>query len=172
MSKSESNSIILDSTAIRDKVKRMAYEIYEDFFEEKELFLLGVDSQGYFLAQLIFAELRNVHPIKYQVGKVTINKKDPLKNEANISLPHNSTLKGGCVILIDDVLNSGKTLAYAMSPLLNMGPRKLQVCVLINRDHNVFPVSPNYVGLSLGTTLEEHVEVSLEKKGKESAFLH
>ena len=155
-----------------DKVRRMAYEIFENYFEEKELILIGIASQGHLLAELLYKELKAIHPINYQVGSIHLNKKDPKSEDPVIQLQKGTALKNSCVILVDDVLNSGRTLAYSMTALLNEGPRKMQVCVLINRDHKVFPVAPDYIGLSLGTTLDEHVEVNLEKKGMEEAFLH
>ena len=69
-----------------------------------------------------------------------------------------------CIVIVDDVLNSGRTLAYAMNPFLNAEIKKIEVAVLVNRSHPSFPIMPTYTGLELATTLSEHVEVVLGKK--------
>ncbi len=148
----------------------MAFEIYENHFEEKELVLLGIKSQGELLAKLLLKELKKIQSIPFHLGSIQLDKKDPLKDEIRLELGK-SDIKGKSIILVDDVLHSGRTLAFAMKPLLEYKLKKLQVCVLINRDHKSFPVTPDYVGLSLGTTLDEHVEVVLDKKGEELAYL-
>ncbi len=147
----------------------MAYEIYENTFQEKELILIGIKNQGALLAKLLLKEMKKINSIEYKVGEISLNKKTPLKEEVILSLSKEEISKK-TVILVDDVLHSGKTLAYAMKPLLNHDLKKLQVCVLINRDHKSFPVTPDYIGLSLGTTLDEHIEVLLDKQGDEHAY--
>jgi len=148
----------------------MAFEIHENYFDSTELVMIGIKAQGVLLADMIHKELKKIHPIKYHMGTLSINKKDPLESEIHMELS-STDLKGKSVILFDDVLHSGSTLAYGMKPLLEFKLKRLQVGVLINRDHKFFPVTPDYVGLSLGTTLDEHVEVILDEKGKEIAYL-
>jgi pyrimidine operon attenuation protein / uracil phosphoribosyltransferase len=161
---------ILDSDQIHKKVRRMAFEIHENYFDSTELVMIGIKYQGVLLADMIHKELKKIHPIQYHLGSLSINKKEPFDSGIELQLDL-SDLEGRSVILFDDVLHSGKTLAYGMKPLLEFKLKRLQVGVLINRDHKSFPVTPDYVGLSLGTTLDEHVEVILDEKGKEFAYL-
>ena len=160
----------MDSDQIKKKVRRMAYEIFENYFDEKELILVGIRTQGELLSKLLHRDLKKIHDIKYHLGRITLNKKEPLKEAVQLDLDLDS-LDGKSLILVDDVLHSGRTLAFAMKPLLEQNLSRIQVCVLINRDHKSFPVTPDYIGLSLGTTLDEHVEVSLDEKGEEIAYL-
>lgn len=148
----------------------MAYEIYENSFNESELFLVGIRAQGTLLSRLLHQELKKIHPIEYHLGEVVLDKKASLESDIVLDIP-DTPMEGRSMILVDDVLHSGRTLAYSMKPILELNLKSLQVCVLINRDHKSFPVTPDYVGLSLGTTLDERVEVSLDNKSEELAFL-
>jgi pyrimidine operon attenuation protein/uracil phosphoribosyltransferase len=165
-----SSKLILDNTQIAQKIKRMAYEIYENNFEAKELTLIGIQKHGYKLTESLLKELKAIFKIKYEVIPVVLDKKNPVSFAPDFS-EQNENIKGKTVILIDDVLNSGRTLMYAIKPILELEPKSLQVAVLINRDHKNFPVHPDFTGLSLATTIQEHVEVTLNKKGEYSAYL-
>lgn len=72
--------------------------------------------------------------------------------------------------MVDDVANTGKTMYYALKPVMEFSPRKVQVAVLVDRQHKLFPVSSDFVGLSLNTTMQEHIRVELVK-GKAEAYL-
>jgi pyrimidine operon attenuation protein / uracil phosphoribosyltransferase len=73
------------------------------------------------------------------------------------------------VIIVDDVLNSGRTLAYSLGVFLTIPLKKLQTMVLIDRSHGIFPVSTDFTGLKLATILKEHVDVVLDEPGQEDA---
>lgn len=164
------SKLILDNEQIAQKIKRMAYEIYENNFDAKELTLIGIQEHGYKLTESLLKELKAIFNIEYNVIPVVLDKKNPVSFAPDFAA-QGKNIKGKTVILIDDVLNSGRTLMYAIRPLLELEPRILQVAVLINRDHKNFPVHPDYTGLSLATTIQEHVEVRLNKQGEYSAWL-
>ncbi|MEJ0054776.1 MAG: phosphoribosyltransferase family protein [Bacteroidota bacterium] len=160
---------VLEDSQVRQKIRRMAYEIYENNFSEKSIVLAGIDGQGYVLAQLLEKELISISPLEVTTVKVTLDKEHPQKNEVSLDEPL-ETLKKKSVVLIDDVLNTGRTLAYGMKPFLSIEVKKIEVAVLVNRSHPRFPVQPNYTGYELSTTLAEHVEVVLGKKS--AVYLH
>jgi pyrimidine operon attenuation protein / uracil phosphoribosyltransferase len=156
-------SLILDSAKVAQKIKRIAFEIYENNFKEKSLILAGIDGQGYSFAELLSKEIESISGIKVTIVKVKLDKTAPQQSEINVD-HHEKEYKKKCVILVDDVLNSGRTLAYGMKPFLNTEVKKIEVAVLVNRSHPLFPIMPTYTGLELSTTLNEHVEVVLGKK--------
>ena len=162
-------NLVLEDVQVRQKIRRMAYEIYENNFSEKVIVLAGIEGQGYVLAQLLSKEIVSISPLEAVTVKVSVNKESPQKEEVKLDVLLES-LKKKSVILIDDVLNSGRTLAYGMKPFLAIEVKKIEVAVLVNRSHPRFPVQPNYTGYELSTTLTEHVEVLLGKKS--AVYLH
>lgn len=156
-------SLILDTAKVVQKIKRIAFEIYENNFKEKSIVLAGIDGQGFVFAELLGKEIESISEIKVIIAKVKLDKFSPKQSEVAISIAEKE-FKKKCIIIIDDVLNSGRTLAYAMSPFLNTEIKKIEVAVLVNRSHPAFPIMPTYTGLELATTLNEHVEVVLGKK--------
>ncbi len=161
--------LILDSAQVNQKIKRMAYEIYENNFKERIVVLAGIEGQGYTLAKIIATEVEAVSPLKTLVVKVSLDKLAPLQSEVSIDTELKE-LKKKCIILIDDVLNTGRTLAYGLKPFLNIEVKKIEIAVLVNRSHATFPLLPTYAGYELSTTLTEHVEVVLGKKS--AVYLH
>ncbi|MCX6185746.1 MAG: phosphoribosyltransferase family protein [Bacteroidetes bacterium] len=154
---------VLDSKQISKMIKRMAYQIYESNFSEKELILVGISGQGYELAKLIQTELEGICSIKIQLTQLDLNKSKPEESLINI-MPDNIKYKNKSIIVIDDVLNTGKTLIYSCLPFLKWQVKKLQVAVLVDRNHKNFPISADFIGISLSTTLQEHIHVVMEKK--------
>ncbi len=163
MSEVANKTLILDHLQVVQKIRRIAFEIFENNFKEKSLILAGIDGQGYSFAKTLAKELEAISPIKTEVVKVSLDKFAPLQSEVTLDVDL-KTLKKKSVILIDDVLNSGRTLAYGMKPFLEVEIKKIEVAVLINRSHTVFPILPAYTGYELATTLSDHVEVVLGKK--------
>jgi len=160
---------ILDHKKIEQKINRIAYQIYEDNYDQKELILAGIASNGYLLAEILQKKLESISPIKIYLEELKIDKKNPIDSSIELSLSQKE-LKGKTIILVDDVLNSGRTLIYGLQVFLSVSVKKLSTVILVNRSHKKFPVSADYVGMSLATTLKDHIEVSLEK-GNYSAFL-
>ena len=160
---------ILDHQKIEQKINRIAYQIFEDNYQEKKLIIAGIASNGFILAQLLAKQLKKISEIEIILEELHIDKKNPIKSDVQMNLAAGD-LKNQTIILVDDVLNSGKTMMYGLQYFLKAPLKKLSTAVLVDRSHKRFPVSANYVGISLATTLKEHIEVSFEK-GSYSAYL-
>lgn len=156
-------TLVLDATNVNQKIKRIAYQIFENNFKEKVLVLAGIDGQGYSFAKLLARELESIAPVEAKIVKVTLDKFAPLQGEVELDCEAKD-IKKKCIVLIDDVLNTGRTLAFGMKPFLEIEVKKLEVAVLVNRSHTQFPVTPTYTGYALSTTLTDHVEVALGKQ--------
>jgi pyrimidine operon attenuation protein/uracil phosphoribosyltransferase len=156
-------SLVLDGNQVIQKIRRIAYEIYENNFSEKTIVLAGIDGQGYALAKILEKELKSISKLTVSLVKVSLDKFSPVQSEVSIDVP-SKKLKKKCIILIDDVLNTGRTLAYALKPFTTAEIKKVEVAVLVNRSHTLFPIVPTYSGYKLATTLTDHVEVKLGKE--------
>jgi len=165
-----SKTKILDSVLIGQKLNRMAYEVYEKNFDEKELFLAGVDGNGYKVAERLEEILKKISPIKITLCKIKVNKENPWLNEPELNISEKE-YNNKSVVLVDDVLNSGKTLMYAVKLFLDKPVKRLNTLVLVDRSHTRYPVKADFVGLSLSTTLQEHIEADFSKKGNETVYL-
>lgn len=161
----DNKTLILDQSQIEQKIKRMAYEIFENNFKEKKVVLAGIEEQGYELASLLAVQLEAIASFEVELMAVKLDKSALIQSEISIEGDANE-LVNHCVILIDDVLNTGRTLAYSLKPFLNIKVKKLETAVLVNRSHTQFPISSQYTGYQLSTTINEHVEVQLEKDKK------
>ena len=157
---------ILTKNQIENKILRMSFQIIENNLEEEELHLIGLESNGHIIAQKIEKHITNNSKIKVTTIKMSLNK----KVNQNATFSNKIESKNKTIILIDDVLKSGETIIHAIKELLKFNIKKLKTAILINRNHNIFPVGVNYVGLELSTTLEEHIKVSFEKNNT-GAFL-
>lgn len=158
--------MILDKKQTMQKIKRISFQIYENNFTEKEIIIAGVYDKGYILAKLIVAELQKISPIDITLLKINLDKFAPLQSEISLDKPID-LIKNKSIILVDDVLNSGRTLAYSLKPFLNIEIKKLQIAVLVDRGYKSFPVAADFIGYSLSTTLKEHIDIIL---GDEDTF--
>jgi pyrimidine operon attenuation protein / uracil phosphoribosyltransferase len=163
-------SLILSADQIKQKIRRMAYEIYEHNFDSKSLIVAGIDGHGYTLATMLVKELQAISPLAVKLVKVSLDKSAPQQSEIALDCDVKEIRKK-VIVLVDDVLNTGRTFAYGMKPFLATEVKKIETAVLVNRSHTLFPIYPQYTGYQLSTTLKEHVEVRL---GKEEAgvYLH
>lgn len=169
---SAKKTLILNKEQIQQKSRRIAYQIIEDNFNEPAIVLVGIADRGYVFAQRLQKLLSEIDSSKsYELIKVTLQK-TKRSLEASTDLPID-TVKNKVVILIDDVLNSGRTLAYGLGVFLNIPLKRMRTAVLIDRSHHQFPVFSDYYGLKLSTILKEHVEVVLEEydKQEDAAYL-
>ncbi|MBS1772156.1 MAG: phosphoribosyltransferase [Bacteroidetes bacterium] len=153
--------LILDKERIGHKLQRMAYEIWEHNANEKSIILLGIETSGLVIAKNLAARLKEISQLKAEVIPLKINKRNPITEDITIQ----KDLAKCCVVLVDDVANSGKTLLYALKPILNYETKKIMIAVLVDRKHKSYPVSPDIVGHSVATTMQDHIEV--ETKGNE-----
>lgn len=158
----EKNNTILTHQEIQHKIKRIAYQIYESNVEEKEVILAGIADNGYILAKKLKTELSKISDLKPILCEVIIDKKNP-RNLIHTSIPEDQ-YKNKPVVLVDDVLNSGTTLIYAIKHFLNVPLKRFKTAVLVNRNHKKYPVKADFKGISLSTSLHEHVHVSFEGK--------
>lgn len=152
---------ILEQDRIDKIVKRISYQIHEKNQNNSEVVLIGVLKNGFILSDLIEKELKKISKSKVQLFSIKINKKKPLNPiELNCDL---SELKNKSIVLIDDVLNSGKTLIHCVKYLLDVPISNFNTAVLIDRNHKKFPIKIDFKGLSLSTTIKENVTVVFEK---------
>lgn len=162
--------VILSHLQIEQKINRLAHQILENTFEEKTVFVAGIQGNGSVLAELITEIIRKNSDQEINFFTIKMNKDTPLASAIELSIEEEK-INDSCVILIDDVLNSGKTMQYALGKLLEQPLRIIKTVALVDRKHRRYPIKADFVGLSLSTTLKEHVKVSLEK-GNYSAHLN
>lgn len=157
-------TLILNDKQIKHRIERLAYQIFEDNHAEKEIIIAGIAKTGYIFAQKIEKALNKISSAKTILIKITVDKDKPLHTTIEDGFSE-KTLKNKVVILVDDVLNSGKTMIYAMRTFLNADVKKIRTVLLVDRDHKRYPIAADYVGLTLSTTLREHVSVEFSSKG-------
>lgn len=165
---SESRNYFLTAAAAEKKLQRMAFEIAEQNTEENtDLILAGIKDNGVVLAHIIAGYLKDLFSGNIRVIEVSLNKREP----AEIKLSEKIDFTDAVIILIDDVTNTGKTLLYALKPFINFHPKKIQTMTLVERSHKMFPVSSDYVGISLATTLKEHIFVEVDGDRVSGAYM-
>ncbi|NGY38508.1 phosphoribosyltransferase [Flavobacterium sp. XN-5] len=164
-----SKNIILTNQEIEHKIKRIAYQIYETFVDENEVVLAGIASNGFIFAEKIAKELQSISNLKVSLCEVKINKINPESAIHTSLLKEEYANKG--LILVDDVLNSGTTLIYAIRHFLDVPLKKFKTAVLVDRNHKKYPVKADFKGISLSTSLLEHVQVVFEENGTSHAYL-
>lgn len=153
--------IILNEQQLRQKITRIAYEIYENNLEQTDnIVLVGIADSGYSFAALLQKELENLTKQNTPLFKITLDKNAPSQSQVQLEMDL-KMLNNKVVVIADDVLNTGRTLAYSLAPFLTIPLAKLQIAVIINRDHRTFPISPDYVGYAMATTIQNHVVVQL-----------
>jgi pyrimidine operon attenuation protein/uracil phosphoribosyltransferase len=156
-------NIILNNQEIKHKITRIAYQIYETFVDEQEIVIGGIASNGFVFAKKIATELEKISTLKVVLCEVYINKQNvnaPITTSLSLDQYENKGL-----VLVDDVLNSGTTLIYGVKHFLEVPLKKLKTAVLIDRNHKKYPVKADFKGISLSTSLLEHVQVVFEEKG-------
>lgn len=158
---------ILDAAVADKKLRRIALEIIENNAGTEELVLAGIRDNGSAIARVLQAIIAEYSSVKTVLIELSLDKRTPRAIE--LSQPLNFDNK--TIIVVDDVANSGKTLLYAMKPFLEYQPARIQTAVLVGRSHNSFPVYPDYVGLSIATTLQEHIFVEVEEGKVRGAYL-
>lgn len=150
------NYILDQATAFR-KLQRMAYEIVENNLDEKEIILVGIRENGSIIAENIQNLLKQISSIDSQLLHLSLDKRKPGEIRIDKELDFNDRV----IIIVDDVANSGKTMLYALKPFLASHPKKIQTAVMVERTHKAFPVNSDYVGISVSTTLQEHIYVEV-----------
>lgn len=164
-----SKNIILTNQEIEHKIKRIAYQIYETFVDEEEIVIAGIAANGFIFAQKLTLALTTISTLKVSICEVKVDKQNP-------QLPIHTSLskeeyKNKGLVLVDDVLNSGTTLIYAVRHFLDVPLKKFKTAVLVDRNHKKYPVKADFKGISLSTSLLEHVQVVFDDNGDNYAFL-
>ncbi|HEV7380413.1 MAG TPA: phosphoribosyltransferase family protein [Dyadobacter sp.] len=165
----ESRRQILSSHQTNQKIRRIAFEIYEQNFEEKSIIIAGIAGEGYAFAKLLTVELSSISPLDVQLIELRFDKN--IHQQSPIHFDKETEVEGKVVVVADDVLNTGRTLAFALEPFLKVRMKKVQVAVVVDRSHHLFPVHADYVGYTLSTTISEHVQVILSDSEKEGVYL-
>ena len=168
MKKNNSENIILDYQDVENKIKRISLEILEDNIDQKKLILFGVSKNGKIIAKKIIALIKKYSKIDLElIGvEIVLNSKNVLKFDKDFKVNNRS------VIIVSDVSQSAKTLQLIISSLMSQDPFKIKTAVMVNRDHSLFPVKINFSGLNLSTSVNEHVDVSVNKDEEFTVYLN
>lgn len=157
-----SKTLVLDKKQVQQKLDRLAWQIYEQNYKEKEIIIAGIADRGVLLAKKLADKLMEISNIKVKLATIKVDKDYPFYKDIEVDISEKD-YKNKVLILVDDVLNSGKTLMYGAKYFLSVPLKRLSTIVLVDRNHNRFPIKADFVGLSLSTTLKEHISVELEK---------
>ena len=158
---------ILSKEVAAKKLRRLALEVVENNYDETQLVLIGIRDNGIVIANEIAGYLKEIFPGAVEVIELGLDKKRP----AEIVLSSNMDFNGKSILLIDDVANSGSTMLYALKPLLETYPKKIQTLALVERTHKSFPIDVDYVGLSVSTTPDQHIYVEVVDNQVNGAWL-
>jgi len=154
---------------IRHKISRIAWEIYENNYTEKKIYIAGIPS-GYKLARLLAKELQKISPVQVELLKIEFKQKSDDQETIHVNC-NPSDLTGHVLLLVDDVLHTGRTFLQSLRPFMDVKVKKIETAVLINRSHKMFPISADYTGYQLATTLNDHIKVVLDS-GKYGVYLY
>ena len=148
---------ILNAQEIQHKIQRLAWELYDRHSKAEKLYVVGIQENGYWLAEQLVEKLSAISSIEVELIPLVMHKKAPVLNDMHISLPEHAE-----IALVDDVLNSGRTLLWAVIKLMEFRPQQLSTTVLVDRSHKRYPVKADLKGISLSTTLQETVRLNIE----------
>lgn len=150
---------LLSEEIAREKLNRLALQIAEHMDEDtSSVILIGIKKNGLAIAQSISVFLNRYIDTKVDIREMTFDKSDlgiyQISGDQDFSDKH--------IILIDDVSNSGRTLLYALKPLLEYTPKRIETLVMVERMHKLYPIHSDYVGLSIATTQHDYVHLEVE----------
>ncbi len=156
-------TILLDHARVQRKLERIAHQLHEENHEEAGITIVGVAPRGLALAKRLQARLREISEIKVDLVTLQLDKDKPLEEPVKLSVELD-TLRDRTVVLVDDVLMSGRTLMHAAAHLVSVPLKRLTTVVLVDRRHRSYPIRADIVGLTLSTTAQEHISVELGRK--------
>lgn len=160
---------ILSMQQIKHKISRIAWEVYENNYTEKKLYIAGIPT-GYKLAKLLAKELQKISPLQIELLKIEFKQKGEDIETIHVNC-NPSDLKGQVLLLVDDVLHTGRTFMQSLKPFMDVKVKKIETAVLVYRSHKTFPISADYTGYQLATTLNDHIKVVLDP-GKYGVYLY
>jgi len=155
------NTLILNTHDVLRKIRRIAFEMKERYYTQKNLTIISVAGQGTKVAQAIIEELKNTWNVEITSLTATVNKRNPERQNLNIQ-GDVTKVSGSSCIVIDDVINSGRTLMYVCSKIMELQPQEMSTAVIIDRFHRTYPIKADFVGLTLSTNLKENVSLKNE----------
>jgi len=156
-------TLILKHEEVQRKVVRIAHQIHEANYEEAGIVLVGIAPRGITLAKRLCVILQQISEIPVDLIEMKLDKDKPLEKPISLTADV-QTLKGKVVVLVDDVLMSGRTMMHAAGYLIQVPLKKLTTVVLVDRRHRTYPIRADIVGMTLSTTVQEHISVELGKK--------
>ncbi|EJL42455.1 bifunctional protein PyrR [Brevibacillus agri] len=162
-------SVIMDEAAIRRALTRIAHEIIERNKGVEDCIIVGIKTRGIYLAKRLVERIEMIENVKVPVGELDITfYRDDLQHKSEDAVLQGSQLPeqitGKTVILVDDVLYTGRTVRAALDALIDSGrPRMIQLAVLVDRGHRELPIRPDFVGKNLPTARTEIVDVQLSE---------
>lgn len=157
---SSERTIVLDHENVQRKLQRIAHQLHEEHHEEKGIVLVGVAPRGHLLAERLAQLLGSITDLHIELAEIRLDKDEPLTKPMELSMDVN-VLNGRVVVLVDDVLMSGRTLMHAAAHLVRVPLKRLNTVVLVDRRHRTYPIRADIVGLTLSTTVQEHISVQL-----------
>ncbi|MCI5056052.1 MAG: phosphoribosyltransferase [Flavobacteriales bacterium] len=157
----DSETLILNHAQVGHKLDRIAFEIYESHYQDKEIIIIGISVRGTFLAKQLKQRLNEISDLEISLAEISMDKSNP---SDSVQLSNNVSIEEKPVILVDDVLNTGRTLIYATKKLLDYNVSRLTTVILVNRRHRLFPIRADIVGMTLATTLQEHIDVNIDSE--------
>ncbi|MBK8627835.1 MAG: phosphoribosyltransferase [Saprospiraceae bacterium] len=155
---------VLNQYQIHEKIIRLSYEILENNLEEDTIILAGINNNGFRFAELLGNSLKSITNKKIVLSRIRLNPAKPLGTPVETNLSQ-TDIEDKAIIVVDDVANTGRTIFYAFKVYMDVIPKKLEVAVLVDRKHKLFPIKVDYVGLSLATTVQEHIKADLQNAG-------
>ena len=164
MKKLAVQNLILDNSDVENKIQRIGLEILEDNIDESKITLFGISDNGKLIAQKLVSLINKISDIKIVLIEVVIEN-GPIEYNGKFNILDES------IVIIGDVSQTGRTLQLVISNLMEHKPAKIKTSVIINRDQAMYPVKIDYAGLSLSTSVNEHVDVIVDEKDRLSVYL-
>ena len=160
---------VVDAVTMKRALTRISYEIIERNKGIQDIVLVGIKTRGIYIAQRLAERLKQLEDIDVPVGELDITLyRDDVKDMEEPEL-HSSdvpvSIEGKEVIIVDDVLYTGRTIRAAMDAVMDLGrPRKISLAVLVDRGHRELPIRADYVGKNIPTSKTEEIIVEMEER--------
>ena len=168
MKKLSEKNIILKNIDIEKKIQRISLQILEDNIDEDNIVIFGISNNGLIIAKKLINHLSKISKLKSNLIQVIIDKDNPI---GSIKYDVKFDINSSSVLIIDDVSQSGKTLQAVISNLLTYKPSKIKTAVIVNREQTLFPVKVDYIGISLSTSVNEHVSFVSDRNNELLVYL-
>ena len=168
MNKINSQNIILDCFDVENKIKRISLEVIEDNIDQEKLIFFGVSKNGKIIAKKIIDFINQNSKIESELVGVEISS----NSKRGLAFDKEFKADSLSLVIVSDVSQSARTLQLIIGNLMLENPFKIKTAVMVNRDHSLFPVKINFSGLNLSTSVNEHVDVEVNKDGEFTVYLN